>query len=270
VKPAAFTYHAPETTGQAVAVLEEFGSEASVLAGGQSLVPLMSMRLAVPAHLVDINGIADLDRVDVGHDGVRVWACTRLADLERNAAALGACPLLGQTLRLVAHPVIRTRATACGSVAHADPAAELPAALALLGGSVRIAGPAGVRDVPAAAFPLGPFEPALEPGELIESVLFPRHSGGSAFVEVSRRSGDFAVCGVAALVGGGSAAVAVVGAGPAPQVVRLDGLRGDDAADVVRAAVTPASDIHATADYRRHLAGALTLRALEAAGWGSN
>jgi carbon-monoxide dehydrogenase medium subunit len=265
VKPAPFAYHVPETTAEAVALLDELGRDAAVLAGGQSLLPLMSMRLATPAYIVDINGIPELDRVDVGPDGVRVWACARLADLERNRAALDACPLLGHGLKLVAHPVIRTRSTACGSVAHADPAAELPAALALLGGTVRIVGAAGAREVPARLFALGPFEPALAAGELVESVLFPRHRGGSAFVEVSRRHGDFAVCGVAAVIERSSARVAIMGAGPVPQVVELDGRRGRDAAALVRDAVTATSDIHATAEYRRHVAGVLTVRALEAA-----
>lgn len=294
VKPPAFRYHAPATTAEALAALADAGADGKVLAGGQSLIPLLNMRLASPGHLVDVGGVAELDRVDVHAGGVRVAAGVRQATLERHAAAARACPLLPQALGLVAHPVIRNRGTVCGSIAHADPAGELTAVLALLGGTVHAAaaarggvGGAGApadgharrRDIAAAEFFVAPLTTCLEPGELVEAVTFPalEPGAGSAFVEVARRHGDYALCGVAATValdGAGrlaGARVGLVSVGPVPQVVDLtEALAGEPATDAawaagageVRGRVEPEADLHATADYRRHLAGVLTRRAL--------
>ncbi|MGN6577127.1 MAG: FAD binding domain-containing protein, partial [Nocardioides sp.] len=161
MKPPPFTYHRPRSTDEAVQLLAGLAGEpggAKVLAGGQSLVPLMSMRLAAPGHLVDINHIAGLDGVDVGPDGVRVGALARHARVERDEPAFGAVPLLRQALRHVAHPTIRTRGTTVGSLVHGDPAAEMTAVLALLGGSVELASQSGTRVVGAGQFFLGPME----------------------------------------------------------------------------------------------------------------
>ncbi|GGL25918.1 FAD binding domain-containing protein [Planomonospora parontospora] len=282
MKPPPFDYHAPRTLGEALDVLAGTGEQGKVLAGGQSLIPLMNMRLAAPAHLVDVNRLDELAVVEAGPDGVRVGALARHAQVERSAGAAAVQPLLRQALRLVAHPVIRNRGTAVGSLVHADPAAELPAVLALLGGSVRLARRGGMRDVAAGEFFTGPLESALRPGELAVSAFFPAlpARSGTAFREVSRRHGDYALAGVAALVrldGDGrvaAAKAACVSAGPVPVVVDVTAACGaapagaadwEAAARAVRERIEPEDDIHATADYRRHLTGVLAARALREA-----
>ncbi|WP_169949494.1 xanthine dehydrogenase family protein subunit M [Microbispora sp. H11081] len=278
MKPPPFDYHGPVTLGEALDVLAEAGPDGKVLAGGQSLIPLLNMRLAAPAHIVDVNRVPGLDGIEAGQDGVRVGALARHAAVERSPEA-AALPLLRQALRLVAHPVIRNRGTVVGSLVHADPSAEMPAVLALLGGSVRLAARGGEREVAAADFFTGPMESALRPGELAVSAFFPALPGrsGTAFHEVSRRHGDYAVAGVAAAVTLDedlrvtAARVACVSVGPVPVVVdvttacgpRPAGSAGwEAAAAAVRDRIEPEGDIHATADYRRHLTGVLAVRAL--------
>nr|WP_308207541.1 FAD binding domain-containing protein [Actinomadura madurae] len=202
MKPPPFGYHAPATLAEALDALAA-APGGKVLAGGQSLIPLLNMRLAAPSDLVDINRVAGLDTVHVGDGGVRVGALARHARVERSAEAAAVQPLLGQALRHVAHPVIRNRGTVVGSLAHADPAAELPAVLAVLGGTVEAASARGRRTIPAAAFFRGPLEPALEPGELAVAAFFPAAPPrtGTAFAETARRHGDYALSGVAAVVG---------------------------------------------------------------------
>ncbi|WP_449065263.1 FAD binding domain-containing protein [Planomonospora algeriensis] len=229
MKPPPFDYHAPRTLGEALDVLAGTGEHGKVLAGGQSLIPLMNMRLAAPAHLVDVNRLDELAVVEADPDGVRVGALARHAQVERSAGAAAVQPLLRQALRLVAHPVIRNRGTAVGSLVHADPAAELPAVLALLGGSVRLARRGGVRDVAAGEFFTGPLESALGPGELAVSAFFPAlpPRSGTAFREVSRRHGDYALAGGRRPWSGwygstgrvAAATAACVSAGPVPVVV---------------------------------------------------
>jgi carbon-monoxide dehydrogenase medium subunit len=282
VKPAAFVHHAPESVEEALATLAELGSEGKVLAGGQSLVPLMNMRLATPAALVDIERLDALDHVDVDGDAVRVGARTRHRRLHRDPAAADAIPLLRQALDWVAHPVIRNRGTALGSIVHADPAAELPAVLALLGGTVDVASAEGTRTVPAADFLVGPLESDVRPGELAVAVTFPRPAPGarSAFVELARRHGDYALAGVATTVTldddrhVAAARAAFIGVGDVPPVVDLtpaltgqagDALDHDGARALADEHIQPEGDIHATAAYRRHLAGVLLARALDRA-----
>ncbi|MEU4830867.1 xanthine dehydrogenase family protein subunit M [Streptosporangium sp. NPDC023615] len=284
MKPPPFEYHAPRSLDEALETLAGAGEGGKVLAGGQSLIPLLNMRLAAPAHLVDINRLDGLAAVDVEPGGVRVGALARHAQVERSAPVAAAQPLLRRALRLVAHPVIRNRGTVVGSLAHADPAAELPAVLRLLGGTVRLARTGAVRDVPAGAFFTGPLESAIEPGELAVSAFFPAPPprSGTAFHELARRHGDYALAGIAALVvlddehRIASATVAGVSLGPVPVLLDVtDALGGKppDSADwasaarAVREGIDPDADIHATADYRRHLAGVLAERALrDAAG----
>ncbi|MGI9007685.1 MAG: FAD binding domain-containing protein [Streptosporangiaceae bacterium] len=274
MKPPPFGYSRPLSVAQAVADLAEYGPEAKVLAGGQSLVPLLNMRLATPPHLVDINRLGELSYVSVGDGEVRIGALTRHAQVLADPAASAAQPLIGQALRLVAHPVIRNRGTTVGSIVHADPSGEMTAVLALLGGSVRLASAGGERSVPAAEFFLGPLESDVRDGELATEVTLPALGprAGTAFAEVSRRSGDYAVCGVAAIAelgsGGGvtSARAAYLSVAGTPLVLDLTEAGGLAAAGRLAAErVSPSSDIHATADYRRHLAGVLTRRALGAA-----
>lgn len=281
MKPPPFRYRAPSTVDEAVAALAEAGDTGKVLAGGQSLVPLLNMRLAGPQVLVDVNRVAGLDVVEVDDEVVRVGATVRQADLERHAAASAAIPLLHEALGHVAHPVIRNRGTVVGSIAHADPAAELPAVLALLDGSVEVRSGRGSRHVPATDFFVGPLESALEPGDLATAVTFPRPAPrtGTAFVELARRHGDYAMAGVAVAVTldgdqVGDARAAFIGVGGVPVVVDLAGdLAGQSVADLdvapavgtARGRIDPMDDIHATADYRRHLAGVLLGRALTTA-----
>jgi aerobic carbon-monoxide dehydrogenase medium subunit len=287
VKPSPFRYSRPESVADALALLDP---EAKVLAGGQSLVPLLSMRLAVPEHLVDINRLTELSYVEVaadpiaggrpGRGTVRVGALARHAEVLASPAAAAAQPLLHKALRCVAHPAIRNRGTTVGSLVHADPSGEMPAVLALLGGSVRVASTTGERTIPASEFFLGPLESAVQPGELAIEAHFPvlpAAGAGTGFAEISRRRGDYAVCGVAAVawlsadgrVGGASAAYLSVG--PVPVVLDLtDAVAGaaadapafPAAAEMARGRLRPAADMHATAAYRRQLAGVLTERAL--------
>ena len=245
-----------------------------MLAGGQSLLPIMSMRLAAPQHLVDINRLAEMAYVRVDQGQVRVGALARHAQVLRDGPAAAAQPLLGQGLRLVAHATIRNRGTTVGSIVHADPSGEMTAVLSLLGGTVRVATAAGEREVAVDEFFLGPMESVVAPGELALEASFPvlDPAAGTAFVEVARRHGDYAVCGVAAHVQLGpdgaisSARAAYLSVAATPLVLDLSEAYGaDGAGDVgafVRANIDPEPDIHATADYRRQLAVVLTGRAL--------
>lgn len=284
MKPSPFEYNAPESLEEALSALARVGGDGKVLAGGQSLLPILNMRLAAPAHIVDINRVAELAYVRVEPDAVHVGALARHADVERDEAAHGALPLLRQALQLVAHPVIRNRGTTVGSLAHADPSGEMTAVLALTGGSVTAARQGATREIAAADFFAGPLESSLEPGELAVSAQFPRFPGrtGTAFVEVARRHGDYAVCGLAAAVtldaSGAveSARAAYISMAPTPLVLDLtEAVTGrtpaeadwSAAGEVAEGQVEPEADIHASADYRRHLARVLTARALaEAAG----
>ena len=282
MKPPPFEYHAPYGVDGALDVLAEVGDEGKVLAGGQSLIPLLNMRLAAPGHLVDIGSVAELDLVEATPEGVRVGANARQARLERDAAAFRVQPLLRQALSFVAHPVVRNRGTVVGSLAHADPAGELPAVLALLEGTVEVARRGRRRTVPARDFFLGFLESCLAPTELALSAFFPAlpPRSGVAFAEVARRHGDFAVCGAAGLavldadLRVAAARAAYLGVGPTPEAYDLTdacGRRPADTADWTEAAaevrrrVSPGTDIHASAEYRRHLAGVLTERVLREA-----
>ncbi len=283
MKPSPFAWSAPESLDEALAVLARVGGDGKVLAGGQSLLPMLNMRLAAPAHLVDINRLTELAYVDSTPEAVVVGALARHAAVERDEAAYAVQPLLRRALRQVAHPVIRNRGTTVGSIAHADPSGEMTAVLALTGGTVQVAGAAGRREVPAADFFAGPLESTLAEGELAVSVTFPAFEAGSGstFVEVARRHGDYAMCGVGAVVTVTDGVVTSARAGfisvsPTPLVLDLtDAVRGAEpgaadwaaAGELAAGRTDPEPDIHATADYRRHLVRVLTARALaEAAG----
>jgi carbon-monoxide dehydrogenase medium subunit len=275
VKPPPFGYSRPESVAEAVAALGLAAPDGKVLAGGQSLVPLLNMRLATPAHLVDINALTELGYVRVDDGEVVIGALARHAQVLADPAVNRAQPLIGQALALVAHPVIRNRGTTVGSIVHADPAGEMTAVFALLGGSVLLAGSSGERLVSAEDFFLGPLESDVRPDELATQVRLPvlGQRAGCAFAEVSRRHGDYAVCGVAALVelddagGVARARAAYLSVAGTPLVLDLTEAGTDVAAAgrLAMARVTPTADIHATAGYRRHLAGVLTERALAGA-----
>ncbi len=280
MKPAPFAHHAPRTVQEAVGVLAEVGHDGKVLAGGQSLIPLLNMRLASPGHLVDINRVGALDTVTVDERWVRVGALVRHAALQRHDEAYAALPLLRQALRNVAHPAIRTRGTTVGSIAHADPAGEMPAVAVLTRAVVEATSTRGSREIPAADFFAGPLETTLAPDELVVAIRFRRFDTGTrtAFLETARRSGDYALAGVAVAVevaadGVTRAQASFVSVTPVPTVLDLtpalaglDLSRGvpDAVTDLVRAHVDPEGDIHASADYRRMLAAELTRRALAA------
>ena len=282
MKPAPFEHHAPLSVEEAVAVLTEVGHDGKVLAGGQSLIPILNMRLASPAHLVDINRVVGLDAVEVTSGAVRVGALVRHAGLERSEEAYAALPLLRQALVNVAHPAIRNRGTTVGSIAHADAAGEMPAILALTEGVVEAAGPSGSREIPWRDFFLGALETSLEAEELAVAVRFRRFAAGTgtAFVEAARRHGDYAMAGVGVavtvtdgVVSGARASFvsvtdvpSVLDLGPALVGVEPHGdawaAAVSAAADAVHAHVDPEGDIHATAEYRRMLVTELTRRVL--------
>jgi carbon-monoxide dehydrogenase medium subunit len=262
---------------QAAAALESLGPDAKVLAGGQALVPLLNLRLASPEYLVDINRLTELGYVRVSDSHVTIGALARHADVLADRAVAAAQPLLSRALALVAHPVIRNRGTTVGSIVHADPAGEMPAVLSLLGGSLRVARADGERLVPAEDLFLGPLESDVRDGELAIEAIFPvlPPSAGCAFTEVSRRHGDYALCGVGVLVRLDAAGridlarAAYLSVAGTPLVLDLtDACAGTGFADAARLAmarVSPASDVHASASYRRHLVGVLTERALREA-----
>ena len=277
MKPSSFGYAAPGTLAEALAALAEAGPDGKVLAGGQSLIPLLNMRLAAPARLVDINGVAELDTLECGPSGVRVGALARHARVERSSAVAKTQPLLGQALRHVAHPVIRNRGTVVGSLAHADPAAEMPMVLSLLDGIMELASATGRRSVPAAEFFVGPLESSLRPGELAVEAIFPAlpERAGTAFAEIARRHGDYGLVGAGAVVLRDeelritSAKVGYLRVAPTPLVLDLTEAAGQGdwaaAAAHARELVDPEGDIHASAGYRRQLVQVLTERVLREA-----
>ncbi|HET8717461.1 MAG TPA: xanthine dehydrogenase family protein subunit M [Nocardioidaceae bacterium] len=281
MKPAPFAYHRPATLEEAVQTLAAVRDTGKVLAGGQSLVPLMSMRLASPEHVVDINHLPGLADVRVAGGEVYVGALARHSDVEQHEAAYDTVPLLRQALRHVAHPTIRNRGTTVGSLVHADPAGEMPAVLLLLDGRVRLRSTAGEREVPAGEFFLGPMESAVRPDELAIGAAFrmPATGSGTAFTELARRHGDYAMCGAGAVVTTDPdgavtrARVGLVSAGPTAVLVdataAVTGSGGGFAParvhELVTEAISPEDDIHATAEYRAHLARTLALQVLEEA-----
>ncbi|MBA2357254.1 MAG: FAD binding domain-containing protein [Actinobacteria bacterium] len=260
MKPPPFDYHVPATVDEAVA-LRTADSDAVVLAGGQSLVPLLNMRLARPSALIDLRCVGGLSYVRAGEGGVAVGAMTRQRELERSAEAFEACPILREALELVGHPPIRNRGTVGGSIAHADPAAELPAVLCVLGGRVGATGPRGTREIAADDFFLYPFTTSLEPDEVLTEVFFPKAPSGSGYaaLELTRRHGDFALAGVCAVVSNGSARLCFTGVGGRPVLV------DSDEPDAWQAAIDPSADATGSADYRRQLVAVLGRRALELA-----
>jgi len=285
MKPAPFEYHAPTTVEEALSLLAEHGYDAKVLAGGQSLIPMMNFRLVQPAMLVDLNNIPDLAYIRPDENGgLRIGAMTRHRQVETSPLAAERAPLVHAAMSKIAYPQVRTRGTFGGSVSHADPSAELPALSLALDGKFRLRRQDGERWVPASEFFISLFTTVLEADELlVEASLppMPPRSGWS-LQEVARRPHDFALMGVAAVVtlnekglcegarlvyiSAGDrpmlaerAAEALKGQAPSPEVIR-------EAAEIASAQeIDPSSDIHATAEFRRHLANVLTRRALEQA-----
>ncbi len=281
MKPAPFLYFRPATVEEAVALLAEHGDEAKPLAGGQSLIPAMNFRLARPGALVDLNWIAELSYVRSQRDGLVIGAMTRQRTVERSEEARRVAPLVSEAMPFVAHPQIRNRGTVGGSIAHADPAAELPAVMLALEARFRARSHAGERSIPAGEVFKGALETALGPDELLVEIALSRRPprSGHAFMEVARRHGDYALVGVAAVVtldpGGrcGAARIALVSVGDGPALATRAAallVGAEPTAAAIRAAadaaarqdIDPPADIHASAAYRRHLTAVLTRRAL--------
>jgi len=281
MKPPPFSYAAPTTLDEAVGLLTEHAeAEPRVLAGGQSLIPLMNFRLAKPGFLVDLRNVAGLSGIRRDGDILVIGAMTRMSELERSPEVAVAAPLLAEAVGLIAHTPVRNSGTIGGSLAHADPAAELPAVALACDAELLAIGPAGARRIPAAQFLRGPFSTALAPDEILTEVRLPVWHGGHAFVEFSRIHANFAVVGVAALVeldGDriGRAALAVTGV--APTAIRataaeraLIGAAADatTVAEAARAALeglAPVGDLHASGETRISLARTYLRRALDLA-----
>ena len=264
--PAPFDYVAAESPAHALDLLQERGEDAKLLAGGHSLLPMMKVRLAQPALLIDIARVPGLSGISIDGDQVVIGATTRHAELAASALLQAEVPLLAYAAAQVGDPQIRHRGTIGGSLAHSDPSADLPMTLLALGGSVEVTGPAGMRLVAADDFFTGPFEPALGPDELLTAVRVPR--GGSVrwgYQKFTRRANDWAIVGVAAY--GGRVALASLGGTPLRATATEEALRSGasvaDAAQLAADGTSPGADFHADADYREHLARVLTRRALE-------
>jgi aerobic carbon-monoxide dehydrogenase medium subunit len=284
VKPASFEYFRPRSLDEALSLLAEHGRDAKALAGGQSLIPAMNFRLATPAVLVDLNAISELSYIRDGEGDTRIGGMTRQRAVERSTSVSERVPLVGEAMPHIAHPAIRNRGTIGGSLAHADPAAELPAVMLALGSTLVVSSQSGAREIPAERFFVGLFTTAVQTGELLTEIRIPPPAArsGYAFQEISRRHGDFALVGVAAVVRlddqgrCDEARVALLSVGDRPVLAEqaATAITGQvPSAEAIRAAadaaatrdIDPPSDIHASSRYRRQLANVLTRRVLERA-----
>jgi aerobic carbon-monoxide dehydrogenase medium subunit len=284
MKPPRFDYYDPRNLQEALEILDAHQDESKVLAGGQSLMPLLNMRLARPKVIVDINRIESLNYIRATNGGITMGANARQRALQYEKLIMERIPLLRETANYIAHPQIRSRGTVCGSLAHADPAAELPAVAVALDAQLVLTGPKSSRVVSSDSFFLSFFTTDVRPNEILTEVRFPEPPRDMAWsiLEVSRRHGDFALVGVVAglaqnaerqVVSG--ARLVYFGVGPTPIRAReaaeaLAGARADEAAfgraaEIASEAIDPSNDIHASAEYRRAVAGVLTRRALKAA-----
>jgi aerobic carbon-monoxide dehydrogenase medium subunit len=278
VKPPRFEYVAPATLEEALAIRAETGrGSVVVLAGGQSLIPTLNLRIAQPDLVLDLNGVPGLDRIEEDDGGLVLGALVRQRAAERSELVQRHCPLLPEALAHVAHPAIRTRGTLGGSIAYADPGGEIPTVAIALDATLVLRSSKGARLVPAREFALAPYMTVLEPDEILLEIRIPHARGGTAFLEVSRRHGDSALAGVAATVAVTDgvvqeARIAFLGAGPTP--ARAEGAEAalagaeagpkafDAAAAEAASGLETHSDHHGTAAYRRHLARTLAARAL--------
>ena len=281
--PAAFDYHAPSSIGEATALLAQLGEDAKVLSGGQSLIPLMKLRLANPRHLVDINGIPELAYIRESDGFLRIGGLTREADLDESELIRSRYPLLHDTCKVIADPLVRNLATVGGNLAHADPANDHPAAMLALGAEVTAAGGKGRRRIPITAFFTGPFETALAQDEILVEVAIPMPSArsGGAYVKLERKVGDFATAAVAAhVVLGASGTCDQVGIGltnvgitPIKATAAegaLKGARPDEAtikrvAQLAADAAQPSADLRGSVEYKKDMVRVLTARALHKA-----
>jgi CO/xanthine dehydrogenase FAD-binding subunit len=283
MKPSRFEYYAPQSLDEALALLDRFAGDARILAGGQSLVPLMNMRLARPQRIVDINGLAELDYIRISDDYLSIGALTRHRAIEQSQTVFTACPLLSKAAGFVGHPQVRSRGTIGGSLAHADPAAEYPVVAAALDGEIKLRAIRGDRIVGWRQFFVSDYATDAEPDEIVVEVRFPRPRGSTAceFLELSRRHGDFALVEAAVQIEFDEkkkcsrVAIGLGGVGGMPlraslseEILRGKFLGKTIIAEAASAAVEnldPVSDIHASAAYRKQMVSLLVSRALERA-----
>jgi aerobic carbon-monoxide dehydrogenase medium subunit len=270
VIPASFDYVRAESADHAVSLLGEHGDEAKILAGGHSLLPMMKLRLAVPTVLIDVGGISDLSFVRDEGDHISIGALTCHHDVVTSALLHELCPVLPGVAAVVGDPQVRHRGTLGGSLAHSDPASDLPAAVLALGGTLVATGPSGERRIAAADFFTGFFESALEPDEILVRVEVPRTNGAHwNYQKFSRRAQDWAIVG-AVVVQNGHAGIGLVNMGSTPlratavEEALASGASITDAAALAAEDTEPTDDLNADGDFRRHLARVLTRRALQA------
>ena len=269
--PAKFEYVRAGSADEAVAALGEHGDEAKLLAGGHSLLPLMKLRLATPAVLVDVGRLSDLSYIRDGGDHVQIGALTRHRELETSDVLGKDVPILRHVAHLVGDPQVRHRGTLGGTLAHGDPASDLPAVVLALGGTLVAVGPGGQREIPATEFFQGFLETALAPDEMLTEIRVPKASGGWSYQKFNRRAQDWAIVGVAA-VRNGVTGVSLVNMGSVPlrasavEEALAGGASAADAAAVADQGTEPPVDLNASEEYRRHLARVLVRRALEEAG----
>jgi len=280
--PGSFEYHVPQTLDEAVALLARLGEGAKILAGGQSLLPAMRFRLASPEVLVDINRLRDLSYVEERGDHLAIGALTREHQLEESPVVARSYPLLLDTARVVADPLVRNRATVGGNLAHADPANDHPATMLAYDATIVARGPAGTRTIPIDHFFVGLFENSLQPGEVLTEIRIPKPAPGSggAYLKLERKVGDYAVAAVAVqlhLAGGvvGGVRVGLTNVGPVPRRAQnaeaaLAGKAATD--DIVEAAgraaaaeCDPSADLRGDVDYKRDMVRVLTKRAVRRA-----
>ncbi|MGA0863543.1 MAG: FAD binding domain-containing protein [Ilumatobacteraceae bacterium] len=268
--PASFDYIRASSAAEAISLVGEHGDDAKFLAGGHSLLPLMKLRLAQPAVLVDIGRISDLSYIRDAGDHVAIGALTRHRDVETSAVLREHAPLLAHAASHVGDPQVRHRGTIGGSVAHADPASDLPATTLALGATYVAQGPGGTREIPASEFYTGFLESALAPDEMLTEIRVPKMNGASwGFQKFNRRAQDWAIVGVAAWRRGTESGVALVNMGSTPILATsvsqaiAQGASIADAAKLASAEAEPQADSNASVDYRRHLAEVLVRRALD-------
>jgi carbon-monoxide dehydrogenase medium subunit len=271
VTPVAFDYHRPDTLDEAIGLLVEHGDDAKVLAGGLSLLPMMKLRLATPGVLVDVGRLADLRYVRDSGDHLAIGALTRHHDLETDPLIAAECPLLGHVAHLVGDRQVRHRGTFGGTLAHGDPAGDLPAVAVALDATLVAAGPNGVREIRATEMYSSFLETALEPDELVTEIRVPKVRAGWNYQKFVRRAQDWAIVGVAAARVGDRTQVALVNMGSttlratAVEDALASGASVEEAAELAADGTNPPSDLNGSEDYRRHLARVLTRRALQAA-----
>ncbi|PDH70163.1 MAG: carbon monoxide dehydrogenase [Acidimicrobiales bacterium MED-G01] len=271
--PAAFDYKKAGSSEEAIALIVEHGDEAKLLAGGHSLIPMMKLRLAVPSVLVDIAGVEDLSYIDDRGDHIAIGALTKHRSLETSDLLIAECPLLAHVASKVGDPQVRHRGTLGGSLAHSDPASDLPAAVLALGGSLVAEGPNGQREIAVADFFTGYFESALSDDEMLTEVRVPKAPGASwSYQKFNRRAQDWAIVGVAAVEVHGAAQIALVNMGSTPlraeavEAALAGGAGAAEAAEAAADGTDAPTDLNASPEYRDHLARVLTKRALEASG----